>query len=50
MMLWGAAQVPDYQLGYAYEEQQWRDLVEDLELLPAGPDHFTGTVVLHATA
>jgi hypothetical protein len=39
--------VPDYQRGYAWEEQQWRDLVEDLELLAPGHDHYIGTLILH---
>jgi len=38
--------VPDYQRGYAWEERQWNDLLEDLELLPVGRTHFTGTLVL----
>jgi hypothetical protein len=40
-------QIPDYQRGYAWEERQWQDLKQDLELLPLGRDHYTGTVVLH---
>jgi hypothetical protein len=40
--------VPDYQRGYAWEAPQWRDLIEDLELLPADRRHYTGTVVLCA--
>jgi hypothetical protein len=39
--------VPDYQRGYAWEEQQLAEFIEDVELLPAGRDHYTGTVVLH---
>lgn len=38
--------IPDYQRGYAWEQQQWADLIQDLELLPAGRNHFTGTLVL----
>lgn len=38
--------VPDYQRGYAWEERQWNDLLEDIELLPEGRSHFTGTLVL----
>ena len=38
--------VPDYQRGYAWEQRQWNDLLEDLELLPEGRNHFTGTLVL----
>lgn len=40
--------VPDYQRGFAWEEEHLQDLLDDLELLPAGRDHFTGTIVLHA--
>ncbi|MBM3981296.1 MAG: DUF262 domain-containing protein [Planctomycetes bacterium] len=39
--------VPDYQRGYAWEEQQLTEFVEDLESLPPGKDHYTGTLVLH---
>jgi hypothetical protein len=39
--------VPDYQRGYAWEEQQLAEFIEDVELLPSGRDHYTGTVVLH---
>ncbi|HEY53849.1 MAG TPA: DUF262 domain-containing protein, partial [Caldilineae bacterium] len=38
--------VPDYQRGYAWEKKQWDDLLQDLELLPKGRNHFTGTIVL----
>lgn len=41
--------VPDYQRGYAWEKRQWNEFLEDLELLPQAKDHFTGTVVLHAS-
>lgn len=40
--------VPDYQRGYAWERRQWEEFVEDLELLPPGSVHYTGTIVLHA--
>ena len=40
--------VPDYQRGYAWEQRQWDDLLEDLELLSEGRSHFTGTLVLRA--
>ena len=40
--------IPDYQRGYAWEKPQLDDLLEDLDLLPAGQArHYTGTVVLH---
>lgn len=38
--------IPDYQRGYSWERKQWDDLLLDLELLPEGRDHFTGTLVL----
>jgi uncharacterized protein with ParB-like and HNH nuclease domain len=40
--------VPDYQRGYAWEVQQRRDLLDDLDDLPANKDHYAGTLVLHA--
>ena len=39
--------VPDYQRGYSWENQQVREFLEDLELLPGGRYHYTGTIVLH---
>jgi len=39
--------VPDYQRGYAWGEKQLRDLIEDLEVLEAESEHYTGTLVLH---
>ena len=41
--------VPDYQRGYAWEEQQIEEFLEDLEILGHGRHHYTGTVVLHDT-
>jgi NTP pyrophosphatase (non-canonical NTP hydrolase) len=38
--------IPDYQRGYAWERKHWTDLTQDLELLPNGRQHFTGTLVL----
>lgn len=38
--------VPDYQRGYSWEEKQWNDLLEDLEVLKKDHNHFTGTLVL----
>ncbi len=38
--------IPDYQRGYAWEEQQLEEFVEDVELLPEQKDHYTGTIVL----
>ncbi len=40
--------VPDYQRGYAWEEGQVGDFLEDLDLLSPSKWHYTGTVVLHA--
>ena len=39
--------VPDYQRGYAWEAQQIREFLEDLEILAQGRYYYTGTVVLH---
>ncbi|MEK9137753.1 MAG: DUF262 domain-containing protein, partial [Bacteroidota bacterium] len=39
--------IPDYQRGYAWEEKQWNDFLEDLEYLAPDKHHYTGTVVLH---
>lgn len=39
-------EIPDYQRGYAWGETQWADLLDDIETLPDGKDHFTGMVVL----
>ncbi|HVS38152.1 MAG TPA: DUF262 domain-containing protein, partial [Gemmataceae bacterium] len=39
--------IPDYQRGYAWEEQQLEEFVEDVELLPEQKDHYTGTIVLN---
>ncbi len=41
--------IPDYQRGYAWEEPQLRDLIEDIELLSPEKMHYTGTLVLHET-
>ncbi len=43
-------QVPDYQRGYAWEKQQWNELLEDLEFLAPSKDHYTGSLVLHKQA
>lgn len=40
--------IPDFQRGYAWEKRQWDDFLEDLDLLEAGKEHYTGTLVLHA--
>jgi hypothetical protein len=42
--------VPDYQRGYAWEDKQWNDFLDDLEYLSEGKHHYTGTVVLHQQA
>lgn len=39
--------VPDYQRGYAWEKANCLDLLDDLEELPPGFNHYTGTVVFH---
>ncbi len=42
--------IPDYQRGYAWEARNLTDLLEDLELLPAGRTHYTGTLVVCKTS
>lgn len=44
-----AFRIPPYQRGYSWDILQWNDLLEDLEVLPPGKDHFGGPVVLHPT-
>ena len=39
--------VPDYQRGYAWEEQQVGEFLDDLSLLTSSRRHYTGTVVLY---
>jgi len=39
--------VPDYQRGYAWEERNWQDLWDDIDLLEKGQEHYTGTLVIH---
>jgi len=41
--------IPDYQRGYAWEEKQWNDLIEDIDALVTDErvkSHYTGTVVI----
>ena len=38
--------MPDYQRGYAWEDEQLREFWEDLDLIEPGRRHYTGTVVL----
>lgn len=39
-------QIPDYQRGYAWEEIQVKDLIEDLENVEDRKTHYTGTMVI----
>jgi len=39
--------IPDYQRGYAWGEDQWKALMDDLSTLTDHNDHFTGLLVLH---
>lgn len=39
-------QIPDYQRGYAWEETQIKDLIEDLENVENIKQHYTGTMVI----
>lgn len=42
-------QIPDYQRGYAWEEQQWKDFVQDIDALIDDKiiSHYTGTIVIY---
>ena len=42
--------IPDYQRGYAWEEQHLVDLWEDIEFLTSGKRHYTGNLVLQKCA
>jgi hypothetical protein len=39
---------PDYQRGYAWEEQQCQDFIEDLELVGESQEHFFGLLILQS--
>ena len=39
--------IPDYQRGYAWGAKQVDDLLEDLDLISVGDEHYAGTLVLH---
>lgn len=39
--------IPDYQRGYAWGKDQWRELLEDISTLSEENEHFTGLLVLH---
>lgn len=43
-------QIPDYQRGYAWEEKQWKDFIQDIDALvdEGMTSHYTGTVVVYA--
>jgi hypothetical protein len=42
-------QIPDYQRGYAWEEKQWKDFIQDIDALIEDnlTGHYTGTVVVY---
>ena len=42
-------QIPDYQRGYAWEEKQWKDFIQDIDALvdEKVTSHYTGTVVVY---
>lgn len=42
--------IPDYQRSYAWGEKQWKDLLDDLQMLRHDNSHFGGTLVLCRTA
>jgi hypothetical protein len=39
--------VPDYQRGYAWEQEQCQDFIDDLDLLAPEREHFMGLLILH---
>ncbi|MDE0472796.1 MAG: DUF262 domain-containing HNH endonuclease family protein [Ekhidna sp.] len=41
--------IPDYQRGYAWEEKQWKDFVQDIDALIDDKiiSHYTGTIVIY---
>lgn len=46
----GLYQIPDYQRGYAWEEKQWKDFIQDIDALVEENNfssHYTGTVVVY---
>lgn len=42
-------QIPDYQRGYAWEDDQWKDFVQDMDALIDDKiiSHYTGTIVIY---
>ncbi|SHL04422.1 DUF262 domain-containing protein [Flavobacterium chilense] len=42
-------QIPDYQRGYAWEEKQWKEFVQDIDALIDDKiiNHYTGTIVIY---
>lgn len=44
--------IPDYQRGYAWEEKQWKDFVQDIDALIDDKiiSHYTGTIVIFQPA
>jgi uncharacterized protein DUF262/uncharacterized protein DUF1524 len=42
-------QIPDYQRGYAWEEKQWKDFIQDIDALIDDEinSHYTGTIVIY---
>lgn len=42
-------QIPDYQRGYAWQEEQWTDFVKDIDALIDDEviSHYTGTIVIY---
>jgi hypothetical protein len=42
-------QIPDYQRGYAWEDKQWKDFLQDIDALVDEQvrSHYTGTVVVY---
>ncbi|MGL4983067.1 MAG: DUF262 domain-containing protein [Treponemataceae bacterium] len=42
-------QIPDYQRGYAWEQKQWKDFIQDIDALIEDEiiSHYTGTIVIY---
>ena len=38
--------IPDYQRGFAWQQEHFKDFWEDLVNLPAGRFHYTGVITL----
>lgn len=46
----GVFHIPEYQRYYSWQEPEWSDLWTDLSTLPAGKQHYFGTIIMQKTA